>query len=55
MTKHAQPPMTNYEQFLQQAQQEMIAFEQRESEFRKQDREERAARLHLPLDRAELH
>ncbi|MDR6660051.1 hypothetical protein [Tardiphaga robiniae] len=55
MTKHAQPPMTKYDQFLQQAQQEMIAFEQRESAFRRQDREERAERLHLPIDRAELH
>ena len=55
MTKHAQPPMTKYDQFLQQAQQEMITFEQRESEFRKQDREERAAQLHLPIPRNELH
>ncbi|WP_371420512.1 hypothetical protein [Tardiphaga sp.] len=53
--RHARPPMTTYEKFLQQAQQEMIAFEQRECEFRKQDRDERAARLHLPIDRAELH
>jgi hypothetical protein len=52
MTKHAQPPMTKYEQFLQQAQQEMLAFEQRESEFRKQDREERAERL-APADPAQ--
>jgi hypothetical protein len=55
MTKHAQPPMTKYEQFLQQANEQMLAFERRESEFRKQDREERAAQLHLPIDRAELH
>ena len=55
MMKHAQPPTTAYEQFLQQAQQEMLAFEQRESAFRKQDREERAARLRLPLEPAELH
>jgi hypothetical protein len=53
MMKHTQPPMTKYEQ-LQQVQQEMSAFEQRESAFRKQDREERAERLHLPIDRAEL-
>jgi hypothetical protein len=53
--QHAQPPMTKYEQFLQQAQDQMLAFERRESEFRKQDREERAAQLHLPIPPDELH
>jgi hypothetical protein len=47
--------MMKYEQFLQQAQEQMLVFEQREREFRKQDREERAAQLHLPIPRNELH
>ncbi|QND69785.1 hypothetical protein [Tardiphaga robiniae] len=53
--QHAQPPMTKYELFLQQAQEQMLAFERRESEFRKREREERAAQLHLPISRDELH
>ncbi|MGM4918765.1 hypothetical protein [Tardiphaga sp. 813_E8_N1_3] len=53
--RHAQPPMTKYEQFLQQAQEQMLAFERRESEFRKKERAERAAQLHLPIPRDELH
>jgi hypothetical protein len=53
--QHAQPPMTKYEQFLQQAQDQMLAFERRESEFRKQEREERAIQLRLPISRDELH
>jgi hypothetical protein len=47
--------MTKYEQFLQQAHEQMLAFERRESEFRRQEREERAAQLHLPIPRDELH
>ncbi|MGM4892627.1 hypothetical protein [Tardiphaga sp. 839_C3_N1_4] len=53
--QHAQPPMTKYEQFLQQANEQMLAFERRESEFRKKERAERAAELHLPISRNELH
>ena len=53
--QHAQPPMTKYEQFLQQAQEQMLAFERRESEFRRKERAERAAQLHLPISRDELH
>jgi hypothetical protein len=55
MTKHAQPPMTKYDQFLQQAIEQMLAFERRESEFRRKERAERAAQLHLPISRDELH
>jgi hypothetical protein len=47
--------MTKYEQFLQQANEQMLAFERRESEFRKKERAERAAELHLPISRNELH
>lgn len=37
------------ERFMQAAQKEMAKFERREIEFRKQDRRERAAELHIPL------
>jgi hypothetical protein len=50
-----QQPMTKHGRFLQEAHEQMRAFERRESEFRKQDREERAAQLHLPISRDELH
>jgi hypothetical protein len=36
--------------FLAAAQQELIAFEQKEQEFRKQDRLERAKKLQLPVE-----
>lgn len=34
---------------------EMIKFERRENEFRRKDREERAAELHLPLHEINVH
>ncbi|WP_208829826.1 hypothetical protein [Bradyrhizobium neotropicale] len=34
---------------------EMLKFERKESEFRRKDREERAAELRLPLDKLDLH
>jgi hypothetical protein len=34
---------------------ELAEFERRENEFRKQDREERAAELRLPLEEIKLH
>jgi hypothetical protein len=37
------------------AQEEMVKFERKESEFRRKDREERAAELHLPLNAIEVH
>lgn len=37
------------------AQEEMIKFERKENEFRKKDREERAAELRLPLDTIKVH
>ncbi|MDI3564465.1 hypothetical protein [Bradyrhizobium sp. Arg816] len=40
---------------LEAAAQEMIKFEQKENEFRRRDREERAAELRLPLDKFNLH
>ena len=41
--------------FMEEAQKEMIAFERREREFRKREKEERAAELHLPIVRTALH
>jgi hypothetical protein len=43
--------VTPRDRFLQAAEKEMIDFERREIEFRKKEREERAAELHLPLDK----
>jgi hypothetical protein len=51
MTEHTQLAITPRDRLLEAAQKEMIAFERREREFLKRDREERAARLQLPLDK----
>ena len=48
MTEHGQLLQTSSERFLEAAQQELAAFERKESEFRKQVRKERAAQLNLP-------
>jgi len=40
---------------LEAAREEMSKFERKENEFRKKDREERAAELHLPLDAIKVH
>jgi hypothetical protein len=37
------------------AQKEMVKFERNENEFRKRDREERAAELRLPLNAIKIH
>ena len=42
-------------QLLEAAQQELAKFERKENEFRRKDREERAAELRLPLDRINVH
>ena len=51
MTGHTQLAVTPRDRFLQAAEKEFIAFERREREFLKKDREERAARLQLPFDK----
>jgi hypothetical protein len=51
MTGHTQLAVTPRERFLEAAQKELIAFERREREFRKKDREDRAAKLQLPIDK----
>jgi hypothetical protein len=40
---------------LEAAQEEMVKFERKENEFRKKDREERAAELRLPLNAIKVH
>jgi len=40
---------------LETAQEEMLKFERKENEFRRKDREERAAELHLPLNAIKVH
>jgi hypothetical protein len=49
MMEHAQT--TPREAFMRAAEKEMAKFERQEIEFRKKDREERAAELHIPLER----
>jgi hypothetical protein len=51
MTGHTQLAITPRDRFLEAAEKELIAFERREREFIKKDREERAAKLQLPLDK----
>ncbi|MBR0957481.1 hypothetical protein [Bradyrhizobium japonicum] len=40
---------------LEAAREEMVKFERKENEFRKRDREERAAELNLPLNEIKIH
>jgi hypothetical protein len=55
MTGHTQLAITPRDRFLETAQKELIAFEQREREFLKRDREERAAKLQIPLNKIAAH
>ena len=55
MTGHTQLAVTPRDRFLKAAQKELIAFERREREFLKRDREERAAKLQIPLDKIAAH
>jgi hypothetical protein len=47
--EHTQIAETPKDRFVRAAQNEMTKFERQEIEFRKKDREERAARLRIPL------
>jgi hypothetical protein len=47
--------ITPRDRFLRAAEKEMINFERREIEFRKRDREERAAELRLLIEKHEIH
>ena len=54
MTEHIQLAGTPRESFLEAAQKELIAFERREREFSKKERQERAAELQFPALEKEL-
>jgi len=43
------------DRFLEAAKKEMFDFEWREIEFRKKERDERAAELRLPIEKQEIH
>jgi hypothetical protein len=51
MTERTQLRQSPRAHFAEAAEKEMLAFERRESEFRKRDLRERAAELQLPLDK----
>jgi len=55
MTEDTHHDANRRNQLREAALEEMLKFERRESEFRKKDREERAAHLHLPLDEIKVH
>lgn len=55
MTDNTHHDATRRNPLLEAAREEMIKFECKENEFRKKDREERAAELHLPLDAIKVH
>ena len=50
MTGHTQWAVTPRDRFLEAAQKELIAFERREREFRRKEKQERAAQLQLPAN-----
>ena len=55
MTESTQQQADRRNRLLEAATQEMIKFEQKENEFRRRDRQERAAELRLPLDKINVH
>ena len=55
MAGQTQVTLTPRDRFLQAAQKELAAFERREQEFLKQEREERAVQLRIPTDRITSH
>ena len=55
MTGLAQLAVTPRDRFLEAAQKELAAFERREHEFSKKERQERAAELRIPADKFEPH
>jgi hypothetical protein len=55
MTESTQHDAIRRNPLLEAAHEEMIKFERKENEFRKKDRQERAAELHLPLDAIKVH
>jgi hypothetical protein len=55
MTENAQHDALRRNRLVETALEELLKFERWESEFRKKDRAERAADLHLPLDGIKVH
>jgi hypothetical protein len=55
MTEHTQLAMTPRDRFLEAAQKELAAFERREREFSKKERQERAVELQMPVQKSEFH
>ena len=54
MTEYIEPSSKPREQFLNAAEKELVEFERKEREFRKQLKRERAAELAMPLIKQEL-
>jgi hypothetical protein len=55
MTDNKQHHVARRNDLLEAALEEMVKFERKETEFRKKDREERAAELQLPLEVIKIH
>ncbi|WP_275194155.1 hypothetical protein [Bradyrhizobium sp. CSA207] len=55
MTNNTQHQFARRNHLLEAALEEMVKFERKENEFRRKDREERAAELRLPLDEINIH
>ena len=55
MTENAHHDGIRRNHLLETAHEEMVKFERKENEFRKKDREERAAELRLPLNEIKVH
>lgn len=55
MTENTHHDATWRTHLLEAAQEEMVKFERKENEFRKKDRAERAAELHIPLGEIKVH
>ncbi|AHY52785.1 hypothetical protein BJS_00156 [Bradyrhizobium japonicum SEMIA 5079] len=55
MTEDAHPNAVRRTHLLAAAHEEMVKFERKENEFRKKDRQERAAELRLPLGEIKVH
>jgi hypothetical protein len=55
MMEHTQIAVTPREHFMHAAKSELARFERHEIEFRKKDRQERAAELQIPLSKDNHH
>jgi len=55
MAEDTQHDVNRRNLLLEAAREEMVKFERRENEFRRKDREERAAELRLPLGEIQVH